>query len=66
MDKLELDQTTLNYVRHRLAGQLKNISSAVKMLKNGKTKLSSGEDIIEIIQRDIDSVREFMTEIKED
>jgi len=65
MDKLELDQATLNYVRHRLAGQLKNISSSVKMLKAGKTKLSSGKCIIEIMQRDVDSVREFMKEIKE-
>ncbi len=51
MEKIKIDYQTIAYVRHLLAGKFSNINLGAKMLIEGKTKLSTGEDIADIIER---------------
>ena len=63
---LELDLQTLQYVRHILAGTVKNARGAAKKIQAGQTHyISSGKSIHDTLNRDLDSIRDFLTSFEE-
>lgn len=61
---MELDYKTVAYIRHLFAGKLTNIEGGAKMLIEGKTHLSSGQSIAEIIARDSTAIIEILTKLE--
>jgi len=71
MDKIKLPEgvtlhyPTLAFLNHMIAGRTANIKGCAKFLAEGKTKLSSGEDIAELILRDDNQIIEVIKNLKE-
>jgi hypothetical protein len=61
-----LDRETLNFVIHKLAGVLKNARGCAKSLKDGKVVLSSGRNINDMLSENLQTITDFIKEIKED
>ncbi len=60
----KLDYTTIAYIKHLFAGKLSNINGGAKMLVEGKTHLSDGKSIAEIIYRDGKDIADILHELE--
>lgn len=66
MAEVKLDYTTVAYLKHLFAGKLSNINGGSKLLLEGRTHLSDGTDIAEIISRDGNSIKDILVKLEAD